>query len=84
MTDGKLTDVLIDEFSYADNTGLQKFCNLTIWADPDMTDVIKNIPGVTNVYTIHGPTEYTVYLDPRYDREYLKCEIEAQIKINLP
>lgn len=76
--DGKLCDVLVDEFILGD-----EFIYLEVWADANMENVIKSVPGVVNVYNITSEVEYHVFLDPRYDREWVKAEIEAQIKINM-
>ena len=69
MTDGKLHDVLVEK----DITGLR------VWADPGMKNVISSIPGVT--WCGGQSTEYNVFLDPRYDIEWVTQEIVARIKI---
>jgi hypothetical protein len=80
-TDGKMTDVLINENNYRDDLGIERFCNLTVWADEGNADIVSSTPGVTAVFNTCGPTQYSVYVDPRYDREWVKAEIEARIKI---
>ena len=82
MTNGRLTDVLIEESYITGDTGIRKFHELIVWADPDMKDVIKSVEGVGFVHTILEEFKYYVRLDPRYDRDYVAREIEAQIKIS--
>ena len=83
MTDnGRLTDVLIeDQFTTDPATGIKEWYALEVWADAGNSDVIQSVPGVANVFSNLTPTQYKVYLDPRYDREWVKAEIEAAIKI---
>jgi hypothetical protein len=79
---GKLTNVLIKDIVYTDpKTGMEINASneITVWADDGVKETIKNIPGVTNVYTHISPTQYDVYLDPRYDKQFVKAEIEAAI-----
>ena len=80
---GKLTDVLIEDFVCDDpKTGMSKpISMLTVWADKGMLDVIRSVPGVSGAYGDNSPTLYHVFLDPRYDLAWVKAEIEAQIKI---
>jgi len=78
---GKKFDVLIEDNIVRDHeTGMPKFCGLVVWADSGMKDIIKNIPGIH--YVMDCTTCYYVDLDPRYSKEFLIAEIEAQIKIN--
>jgi len=81
---GKLTDVIIEENRYTnERTGILMPCNsLSVWADKGMLGVIRNIPGVNSAHNTFRDTNYSVYLDPRYDLEWIKAEIEAQIKIH--
>ena len=55
---------------------------MEVWADDGVQEIIESIEGIENVYQdsdkLHN---YHVYLDPRYSREWLMAEIEAQIKI---
>ena len=81
MTDGKKQDVLIKNLSFEDpKTGLvvTKEHDLTVWADKGMEEIIKSVPGVVFCYGFHD-VQYSVTLDPRYDPEYVKAEIEAAI-----
>ena len=51
-----------------------------VWADGDIEGIVIQIDGVVEIYG-DDTTQYHVWLDPRYDREELIAEIEAQIKI---
>jgi hypothetical protein len=78
---GRMIDVIVkDNIGEDRKTGLPIVFGFIVWADTGMKDIIKNIPGVYRVsdYDIC----YYVDLDPRYNREFLRAEIEAQIKIN--
>lgn len=80
---GKLTDVIIeDEYDTDQRTGVRSLAlRLIVWADPGMEESIKRIEGIHRVFNFpDSPTQYHIYLDPRYDREYLKREIEAVCK----
>ncbi len=80
---GKMTDVIIEEsIGHDPQTGMPIFLGLNVWANAGMKDIIKNIPGVYLVLDFLGGTHYDVSLDPRYNREFLKAGIEAQLKIN--
>lgn len=85
IKDGKIYDVLVEpRFHYTGSFGDIKkdFAGLTVWADPGMVDVIKNTPGVTDVFD-RGPTEYAVSIDPRYSLGWIKNEIIARVKCAL-
>ena len=53
--------------------------NFTVWADKKMGKVIENIEGVMEVFQYHN-VEFYVYIDKRYDMEFIKREIESAIK----
>jgi len=79
---GKLTDILVlDCYREDQKTGLKilQEKELTVWADEQHKEIIKKTHGVTNVYNHTTPCEFDVFLDPRYDREFVKKEIEANI-----
>lgn len=82
---GKMVDVIIEDITQIDpQTGITyKAKEFKVWADKNMKQVIADIPGVSDVFCIFSEWEYVVYLDPRYDREFLRAEIEAQIKIHM-
>ncbi len=79
--DGKKVDVLIEDKKYTDpRTGVElPVSALTVWADENMKDIIKGVPGITNVYNTVTSVEFSVYLDPRYDVEHIKREIFKRI-----
>jgi hypothetical protein len=73
MSDGKLTDVFIKEITDI---------VLNVWADPGNEDTISSVPGVTSCGKVKNcDTAYYVYIDPRYDVEWIKKEIIARVKI---
>ena len=78
---GKSTEVLIEDHFYSDfRTGVEIRARiLTVWADAGCQNAIKGVAGVTNVYCNLGPTQYEVFLDPRYNFDFIKAEIEAAI-----
>ena len=82
MNNGKLKDVIIEDEYYTDpRTGVEMMNQLcfTVWADESMLETIKAVAGVTNVYNQITKTKFHVYYDKRYDRQFIKCEIEAAI-----
>jgi hypothetical protein len=83
MMNGKMKDVLLDEIFFSDpQTGIQTFSRLIIWADENNLAIIEKVPGVSSAYKdISQRCKYDVFLDPRYDREFVKAEIEAAILI---
>lgn len=83
MKNGRMKDVIVEDvFETDERTGVRSVSanKVTVWADVGLTDVLKGAEGVINVYNFdHSKTEYTVYIDPRYDRNYVKAELEAAI-----
>ena len=82
MKNGKRTDVLIEDFNIKDDVGLKHFAWFYVWMDKSAVEAVKSIPGIEHVYNTLGDHQYKLYIDPRYDREYIKAEIEAQAKIH--
>jgi hypothetical protein len=81
---GKLTDVIIEEDSYWTDplTGLKTLYSVIIvWADKNKQDLISKIPGVVKCFE-EDDVRYMIFPDPRYNREFLKEEIKAQILIS--
>lgn len=79
---GRKFDVLFEDQKYTDpRTGVEVVMDscFTVWADADTKDTIARVEGVTNVYNFPTATQFTVYFDKRYDREYIKREIKAAI-----
>lgn len=77
MKNGRMVDILVlwrDKGEYFD-----------VWVDGDPRVILENIEGITNVYQspIEDVPRWTVYIDPRYDRDYIAKEIEAQLKIQM-
>ena len=70
MDNGKSKEVLFEN---------RRGNRITVWADAGCVDNIKGVEGVTDVFTSLGPTEYSVYIDLRYDFEIVKVKIEAAI-----
>jgi hypothetical protein len=77
---GRICDVIVDDIIQKDETGLSHFLGFTVWADAGLSKVISEIPGVYMVSSVN--TAYCVALDARYDREFMRQEIIAQIKIH--
>jgi hypothetical protein len=78
-TDGKMTDVLIEDSHATDpTTGIKRISGLQVWADAGLKETIQDIPGVHSVMDFD--TLYFISLDKRYDHEWMKAEIEAVIK----
>ena len=79
---GRKQDVLIEDIFYIDpRTGVEMMSDnqFIVWADEKMLTVIQAVEGVTNVYNQMKKTCFNVYVDKRYDREFVKREIEAAI-----
>jgi hypothetical protein len=70
-TRGKLTDVIIEENKFG----------LTVWADPGAENKIREIDGVHYVSSDNS-CKYIVFLDARYDKEYVKNEIYFTLTSN--
>lgn len=81
MKNGRMKDVIIENEFYTDpRTGVEIMSDcFIVWADAAMLETIKAVEGVTNVYNQITPTKFSVYYDKRYDREFVKREIEAAI-----
>lgn len=79
---GKQIDVLIkDRFNTDPRTGVEMFSQyVTVYADAGMKETISKVEGVVSV-TNFAATEYIVQIDPRFDRGFVKREIEAAVLI---
>ena len=77
---GKNVVVIIEDRKNTDQrTGVEYTSNwINVYADAGMKEIILKVEGVVSVTKMED-TEYMVKLDPRYDREYVKREIEAAI-----
>ncbi len=79
---GRMEDVIIEDNMGEDpRTGMAKFFGFIVWAEAGLESVIDAIRGITSVRAYK--TEYFVSLDPRYSREFIRREIEAQVKIHM-
>jgi ABC-type uncharacterized transport system ATPase subunit len=67
---GKIKDIVIQD--YGDGS-------LLVWSDAS-EEVIRKVTGVVQTYKMYKGS-IMVWLDPRYDNEFVKKEIEAAIKI---
>ncbi len=79
---GKLMDVLIFDYSEVFAAPDDKtFKNwIVIYAENGYLELIKKIPGVLLVIEDEKiQCRYQAYLDPRYNHEIVKKEIEAEI-----
>ena len=80
---GKQIDVLIkDRFNTDSRTGVEILSEqwVNVYADAGMKETILKVAGVISV-TKMEETEYMVKLDIRFDRDFVKREIEAAILI---
>lgn len=71
---GQRVDVLIEDFAPKGTV-----TGATVWADPQMEDVILSVPGVNLAIPIN-PTEYSVYYDHRFDPETVKANITSRLR----
>ena len=82
--DGKKCDVLIeDNFTYDQQTGIKSVYpySFTLWGDEGLKDLIESVNGVDAAYSPLSKNEYSIYIDHRYDIEYVKEEVRARILI---
>jgi hypothetical protein len=73
-SNGRITSVLVEK----DELGSPY--HLTVWADKGLADVIKNVVGVYQV-NISADSRYEVFVDKRFDVDFVSDEIIAAIKI---
>ena len=80
---GRKRDVLIESVTYTDQkTGVDTVSDrhFVVRADAGKKAIIKKVDGVTEVYDCQPTaTKYDVFVDARYDIEFVKCEVEAAI-----
>lgn len=83
MKNGRKHDVLILDEKYTDpRTGVEVINNLCfeVWADAEKKSAIEAVEGVNWVFQEpSAKTHFKVYYDQRYEREYLKREVEAAV-----
>ena len=83
MKKGRKQDVLLERVIYTDpRTGVKMPSDLSfaVWADEQMKDTISAVEGVVQVYVDIAVTKYHVYVDKRYEMEFIMREVEAAIK----
>ena len=80
MGNGRKFDVLIvDRLETDPRTGMEMLSRqVTVYADAGLKEVISKVEGVTWI-TFMADTEYLVKIDPRYDYEFVKRQIEAAV-----
>lgn len=62
-----------------------EYDRLDIWADKGHLDTLKNTQGVMDSGVQGGnPIHYYVFVDPRYDTNWVVKEIEANLQIRKP
>jgi hypothetical protein len=80
---GRKHNYLIEDVKYMDNTSgieLKSDRVLSVWADEGFNKSFEGIEGITSVYSGQPEkTHYNIYVDPRYEIEFIKSEIEAVI-----
>ena len=78
---GQFVPVLIeDEYWFPHDPAKKTLARfITVCADPDMKKIIESVKGIESCHNHHAPSRYTVYLDPRYDREVVKRNIKDAI-----
>lgn len=79
---GKKQNYLFETVEYRDATGLTIFNDkqLTLWANGGFIEQIKHLEGISCAF--YGQIKkgrYDIFLDPRYDVEFIKRKIEAII-----
>lgn len=61
------------------------FDRLLVWADRDLLDAFKAIPGVMHVsQDKDAGVRYIISLDPRYNTQWVVAEIEAAAQLHEP
>lgn len=81
---GKVKQVLFEDAIVINNiTGEREYStnNVLVWTDAGMDEIIRKVKGVCTVSLVYSNIEnqYSVVIDPRYDIEFVKKEIEATI-----
>jgi hypothetical protein len=58
-----------------------EYDRLDIWCDAGHLENLKKVPGVMVANQGSVPVNYGVYIDPRYDTQWVMKEIEAIVQI---
>jgi hypothetical protein len=79
---GRVHDVLVEDVSMVDDTGLKSISKqlFIVWADSGCVKLIEEVPGVASAGSGASPNRYSVCVDPRYDFEFVKAEVVAVLK----
>ena len=76
---GRENDIIIEDVYLFNDLGIETLTGMiVVWADEGLKELIFKISGISRVEN-ESPFHYYVFLDPRYDREFVKKEIEAKI-----
>jgi hypothetical protein len=70
---------------FESSTETVEFDRLRVWADPDLDETFRGIPGVMTVNqdkTAH--VCYAIAVDPRYSTKWVIAEIEAAAQLHEP
>ncbi len=80
-TKGRKVNFLIEDETYTDpKTGIEmKLDCFTVITDARMNKIIESVEGVRSVFNSLCETDYSVYVDKRYDFEFVKKEVEAAL-----
>jgi hypothetical protein len=79
---GMTQEILFEDAIATNNdTGISNICPTAfyLWAEEKKENLIKNVKGVFFCETYQTPTHYFIKIDARYDKEFIKKEIEAAI-----
>lgn len=90
--DGKKQEVIIRVMSRTSTTtgmfgsteSTLDYDRLDVWADAGHLENIKKVPGVMEARVAGVSVNYWVFLDPRYDTQWVIEEIKARLQIELP
>lgn len=74
---GRTTNVLIQDDCPCPNDSDKNTLKywITVYADAGLAETIASVAGVRSCYNNLNPITYSVYLDPRYDRNTVKSNI---------
>ena len=78
---GRKSDVLIEDAMLTDpQTGVRAASDFyfNVWADTGLESVISAVDGVSHCMET-AKSHYIVFVDRRYDMEFVKREVEAAI-----
>jgi hypothetical protein len=78
---GRKVDVIIDDVFILDARTCEMILSdvIMIHADPGFKEIIEKVEGIELVAPTLLPSNYNAVIDRRYDREFVKKEVEAAI-----